>query len=211
MNVTLPKNINFNFSPQSKSFRNPMIEVVLLVVACGLFYWFIIMPKNAQISQQNNTLSQVQAEEKKISGTVADLKKMVEQLSANTKEITNLDEAMPLDAKVLRLRMLLENLSQSVGLSISNVNVAYNSDVPWAGDKLVLAHPYSVPRSVQRLSGTVSVVGTYSQVVALIEKIEKSGRVININSVAIDTAENGNLNIVLVLDAFYLGPNTDTK
>lgn len=211
MNVSLPKNINFNFSNQPKSFRNPMIEVVLLLVVCGLFYWFMIMPKNVEIDKQNEVLTQAKDEKDKISSTVNDLKRMAALLSANTREIANLDEAMPLDAKALRLRMLLENLSQSVGLSISNVNIAFNSDSPWAGDKSVLADPYSVPRSVQRLSGTVSVVGTYSQIVALIEKIETSGRVININSLAIDTAENQNLNVILALDAFYLGPNLGTK
>lgn len=208
MNVSLPKNISINFSPQSKSFRNPMVEVVLLLIACGLFYWFMIMPKNAEIGKQKEVLSQAQEEKEKISSTVNDLKKMVAKLSSNSKEITDLDEAMPLSAKALRLKVLLENLSQSVGLTVSNVNVAYNSSAPWAGDKELLASPYSPPRSVQRLSGSVSVVGTYSQIVAFIEKIEKSGRVININSVSIDSSENGNLNIMLALDAFYLGPNS---
>ncbi len=211
MNVSLPKNINFNFSSQPKSFRNPMVEVFLLLAACGLFYWFIIMPKTVEIAKQNEVLAQVTAEKAKITETVEALKEMVKNLSVNEKEIANLDEAMPLEAKALRLRMLLESLSQSVGLLVNNVNVTYGGDAPWAGSKEILAHPYSVPRSVQRLSGTVSVIGTYDQVVALIQKIEKSGRVININSVSMDSAEDGNLNIALALDAFYLGPNTTAK
>jgi len=208
MNVNLPKSINLNFSPQVRSSRNSVLEAVLLLVICGLFYWFIIAPKMTAVAEQKNYLSQTQTEKDNISGTVSDLKKMVGQLSAHTKEISALDEAMPLDAKVLRLRLLLEDLGQSVGLSVGNVNVTGNTDAPWAGDKAILENPYGVPRSVQRLSGTISAQGNYGQVVAFLNKIENSGRIININSVNIDSSADGNLNILLTLDASYLAPNT---
>ncbi len=183
-----------------------MIEVVLLLVACGLFYWFIIAPKNSQIDQQNKILSEIQAEEQKISGTVADLKTMVRQLSDNPKQISDLEEAMPLNAKTLSFRTLLENLSQSVGLSVSTVNVSDNTGEPWAGNKELLAKPYAVSRSVQKLSGSVAVIGTYSQIITFLEKLQTSGRVININSVNINSSDNGNLSATLTLEAFYLAP-----
>lgn len=208
MNVSLPKNINFNLSAQSKSFRNPMIEAVLLLVACGLFYWFMIMPKNAEITKQKVTLSQAQADEKKIAGTVADLKKMVEKLSANPKEIANLEEAIPLNGNVLRFRILLEDLSQSVGLSVSTVNVTNNSDEPWAGNKALIANPFGVSRSVERLNASISVIGTYAQIVALLDKLQTNGRIINVSSVNINSSENGNISIMLNLDSYYLGPVT---
>lgn len=205
--MDLPKNINFNISPQIKSSQNSIFEAVLLLIVCILFYWFILLPKTAQVAEQKTALSQAQDEKNNISGTVNDLKKMVEQLSTHAQDINALDEAMPLDSKVLRLRLLLEDLGRSVGMSVSNVSVAGDSDAPWAGDKEILENPYSVPRLVERLSGTVSAVGTYSQMVAFMEKIETSGRLININSVNIDNSADGNLNILLTLDAYYLAPN----
>lgn len=208
MNVTLPKSINLNFSPQVRSSRNSVFEAVLLLVVCGLFYWFIISPKMTAVAEQKVNLAQAQTEKDNISGTVSDLKKMVGQLSANAKEISALDEAMPLDAKILRLRLLLEDLGRSVGLSVSNVNVSGNTDAPWAGDKALLENPYLISRSVQRLSGTISAEGNYGQVIAFLDKIENSGRIININSVNIDSSADGNLSILLTLDAFYLAPNT---
>ncbi|MFA5991441.1 MAG: hypothetical protein WC794_04310 [Candidatus Doudnabacteria bacterium] len=208
MNVSFPKNINLNISAQSKSFRNPMIEVVLLLIACGLFYWFMIMPKSAEITKQKAILSQTQADEKKIAGTVAELKKMVAKLSVNPKEIANLEEAMPLNGNVLRFRMLLENLSQSVGLSVSAVSVSNNSDEPWAGNKELLANPFGVPRSIQRLNATISVIGTYGQIVAFLDKLQTNGRVINVSSVNISSSENDNISIMLNLDSYYLAPVT---
>ncbi len=184
-----------------------MIEVMLLIIVSGLFYWFMILPKATHLKEQNDLLAKTTEEKAKISKTVDDLKKMVGQLTTYKKEIAELDEAVPLDAMVLRFRVLLENLSESVGLSVSTVNVSNNSSEPWAGNKELIANPYGVSRSMQRLSGSISVVGTYDQVIALLEKIQTSGRVININSVSIDSSENGNLSVVLALDAFYLAPN----
>ncbi len=208
MNVTLPKNINLNLSPQMRTSRNPIMECVLLLVVCGLFYWFMISPKMAQINEQKTVLAQAETDKSKISGTVEDLRKLIDKVSSHSQEVSYLNEAMPLDAKVLRLRMLLEKLGESVGVSVSNVNVTGQTDAPWAGDKAVLDNPYAIPRTVQRLNGTVSAVGTYGQIISFLEKIESSGRVINVNSMSIDSSAGGNLNIMLTFDAYYLAPNT---
>jgi Tfp pilus assembly protein PilO len=116
-----------------------------------------------------------------------------------------LDKALPLDGKALRLRFLIEDMARSVGVAIGDVNVLSKGDAI-AGDKKLLANPYAAARSLQKMTASVFVTGTFSQLQFFLHNIENSGRLMDINDLAIEPGSEGNLNLKLGLSAYYLAP-----
>ena len=75
-----------------------------------------------------------------------------------------------------------------------------------AGDKNLLKDIYAVNRSLQKLSGTVNVIGDFDKLQTFLYKIETSGRLIDIVDLSLDSAKNGNLNLRINFNAYYFGP-----
>jgi Tfp pilus assembly protein PilO len=97
-------------------------------------------------------------------------------------------------------------LAQSVGVTIGDITVAAKGDNDWAGDKALLADPFAATRSVQELSGTVYVLGNLDQLTAFLQKIESSGRIIDVSAVSVDPGPEGSLGLRLTVDGYYLSP-----
>jgi Tfp pilus assembly protein PilO len=133
---------------------------------------------------------------------------MVADLEANPAEIAELDTAMPLNDNILRAQAYIENMAQSVNVTVSSINISGNTDAVWAGNKDVLSDPFKVSRTLQKVSGSIVVSGTYDQLVAFLKKTEASGRIININTLGLEGATDGNINLILTVDLFYLAPST---
>ena len=192
--------------PQIKNYRNYLVEAVMLIVASALFFWFIILPKQASIAEKNETLAKVQDEESKMAGSLSKLQEMVKQLETSKSKISELDQAIPLDGNIPRFQMLLETLANSVGLTVGSISVTGNSNGAWAGDKQLLADPFGAKRTVQKLSGSIYVIGTYDQLKTFLNKFETNGRMINISSMNMDAAPDNALNLKVSFDAYYLAP-----
>jgi len=47
MEINLSKSMSPGMPKVPKSAQNALVEVVLLIVVCGLFTWFIILPKKS--------------------------------------------------------------------------------------------------------------------------------------------------------------------
>ncbi|HYV33500.1 MAG TPA: type 4a pilus biogenesis protein PilO, partial [Candidatus Limnocylindria bacterium] len=65
---------------------------------------------------------------------------------------------------------------------------------------------YAPTRSLQKLSGTVYVIGTFSQLEAFLRKLENSGRIIDVSDLAIDPGTDGNLNLRVSIASYYFAP-----
>jgi Tfp pilus assembly protein PilO len=202
----LPKNISIGMPKRASSSRVPLFEVGLLIVVCGLFYWFIIMPKNSALDQKKADLAQLQDESGKIADSLDKFKALAKNVESHPKEIADLDYALPLDGKITHLQTLIETLAQSVGVTIGDITVAAKGDNDWAGDKALLADPFAATRSVQELSGTVYVLGNLDQLTAFLQKIESSGRIIDVSAVSVDPGPEGSLGLRLTVDGYYLSP-----
>lgn len=202
----LSKNTSIFTRPQGNSSRNSLFEVGLLVIICVLFVWFVLLPKKAAVDLKNGDLAKVRQREKQTAGQLAKLQSLIGSLPSNSQNVANLDKAIPLDGNVVRLRLLIQSITQSVGVTVGDINVSGNANGVVAGDTALLANPYGVSRSLKIMDGTIYVMGSFDQLQALLKKLENSGRLIDISALTIDQGSEGSLNMTLGIKAYYLAP-----
>lgn len=206
MNVNLIDTIGSNFASKMKSSRNLSIEIVLLIVFSVLFYYFIILPKKAAVDVQNSDLQTLQGQESKMAQALSDLKSLVSGLQNHKDDIAELDEAMPLQNRLNNLQQLIQNLANSLNVAVGNINVSGKSGGIQAGDKALLSNPFGATRTLQTLNASVFVVGSFTQLESFLQKLENNARIMDITSLAIEGGTNGNLNLKVTLNAYYLAP-----
>ncbi len=189
--------------PQKASVRYSMIEVVLLIVVIGLFYWFIAKPKIAELSVQQAKLESVQSEQQALAGNLKKLKGLVAQLKSSPDKVKLLDEAMPLHGKTTDVETLIDYLAKSSGVSIADISATTKNDLVAAGNKEVLKDPYAVKRTLQKITAEANVMGTYDQLVSFMKKLEQNGRVLNANAMELRTGDEGQLNLRLTIETYF--------
>ena len=204
--MALNTNINLNVPPQIGRYKNSLVEAVLLLIVSVLFYWFIVSPKIADLATKKDNLQKIQQQESKLADATQKFEAMVKDLQTHKKEITDLDQAIPLEGDQLRMQILLESLANSINVTIGSINVSSQSTAPWSGNKALLADPFAATRTLQTLSGTVFVTGSFDQLVAFLQKLENNGRVINVTAIGLDAGTENKLNLKLSFDAYFLAP-----
>ena len=185
--------------------RNYLIEAALLLVVSGLFVWFIILPKNAELSARNGDLANLETQRSQIQTQAEQLNKLIEKLKNSQAEIKNLDTALPLAHNAIQFEVLIRNMAESVNVKVGSLNLASKPEAVVAGDKALLTDPFAAKRSLQKLSGSIFVTGNLEQLLDFLKKLEKSGRFIGVTSVQMDSGSEGLLNLRLGIDIYYFG------
>lgn len=206
MNINMPKAINIGLPPQIKSSRNSLFEVGLLVIVCALFAWFILLPKKAQVAEKNSEKAKIEDQQSKMAESLKILNLRIQELDSHKQEIANLDDALPLKGKTTYLQILIQSLADSAGVTVGDITISGKGDAVAAGDTELLKNPYGAVRTLQKLSGTVSVIGSFVQLESFLKKIETSGRIMQISGIDIAAGQDNNLNLKVSLDAYYLAP-----
>ncbi len=206
MPLEMPKNINISLPPQMQTSRNSLFEVVLLVVACGLFSWFLIFPKKAQVAIKEANLEKYKTEQSKMASNLDNLDRLIKQLKNSSQEVKKLDDALPLNGKTINLRLLMEKLAADSGVVLGDVSVAGKSGDVVAGNTQLLQAPFAVDRTLQKLVGSVFVIGNFTQLEAFLKKVEGTGRIIQVTSAEISSAQSNALSLQLGIEAYYFAP-----
>jgi Tfp pilus assembly protein PilO len=206
MPVNFSKNISMSLRPQDRPYRNSLFEVGLLIIISGLFFWFIVLPKKAEVDLKINDLATIQQRGSQASGQLDELKNLIGSLPSNTQNTAILDQAIPLDGNVIKLQLLIQSIAQSAGVTLGNVSISGNPNGAIAGDTALLANPYGVARKLKTLDGALYVIGSFNQLQALLQKLESSGRLIDIDNLAISQGSEGNLGLSINFKAYYFGP-----
>jgi Tfp pilus assembly protein PilO len=206
MPVNFSKNVSMSIKLPGKSSRNSLFEVGLLIIICVLFTWFILLPKKGVVDEKNSNLAKVQEQQKQMANQLAKLQNLIISLQPNSRNIANLDKAIPLEGNAIRLQLLIQSLAQSAGVTVGNINISSKSNAVVAGDTALLANPYGTERKLQTMDGTIYVIGSFNQLQALLKKLENSGRLINVSSMEINQGSEGALNMTLSFKAYYLAP-----
>ncbi|HVY67435.1 MAG TPA: hypothetical protein VHA30_00855 [Patescibacteria group bacterium] len=200
------KSINIGLPPQIKSSRNALVELVLLIIIAVLFLWFVVLPKKSAVDAKNQTLQDYTQKAGQVEQQMQTLKNLVGELHSNTAAVAKLDEAIPLSGNPTEVQMLVQSLADSAGVSVGDINVSGKSDAVVAGDASLLASPYAAGRSLQELNGSVYVTGSFAQLLAFLQKIESSGRLMSVYSLTVTTADNNSLSMRLSFTAYYFAP-----
>lgn len=180
-------------------------EVLLIVVVAGLFYGFLAKPKAADLSVQKQALAKLQSESKALGEDLDNLNSLVERLKAvkNSGEIENLDESLPLEGKVISINRLIKIFAQESGVTLSNFLISGKNGYIVAGNIPLLQEPFGQKRSLQKLSGDITVLGSLEQITNFIKKIENSPRIVQITALEITGAKEGGLSSHLSIEIYY--------
>jgi Tfp pilus assembly protein PilO len=205
MDLNFSKNIGLSATRQINPTRNLLIEVILLVIVCGLFTWFIILPKRADVNLKKETLNRFKEQAVNTQKQEATLRGLITELNVSKDDVEKLDKAIPLEQNMPQLESLLTDIARSVNVSLGNFGLSGRPNSVAAGNKELLANPYKPARTLQKISGSLVVGGTFSQLKAFIEKLEGSGRLINITDMQMDAGTNGSLNLRLNVNVYFFG------
>ena len=196
---------NITVTPVVKSSTNNVMALaVVLIVASCLFFWFFILPKKTELKIQQDQRNSVSNQEQGFADQVKKLKALVVELKNHQQENDKLDRALPLNAKTFDLEALIRNLANSVNVTIGDISITAKSGFVIAGDTSLLKNPYQIVRVLQKTPGSVSVSGTFSQLEEFLKKVESSSRILEISDLEISSGQNGQLQLKLGLNAYYL-------
>jgi len=201
MDLHIPKS-EFS-SPIGATSRHTVFEVLLLIIIIALFYWFIVKPKQTELAGLNTQYQQLSDQEAKLEANKQKLTDAIADMANHPDAVAALDEALPLDNRVTKLYIVLESLTKSSVMTVGDINVAFPNSSPMAGDRTLLANPYSAKRTLQKLSTGLDVVGTFDQFQGLLKKIESSGRLINVTGIDIKSSTGVLLDFKLSLESYY--------
>lgn len=206
MNLAMPKNINIGLPQKIKASRNFIVEIVLLLVFCVLFFWFLVLPKKAEVSAKQDVLEQTLSQQQLADTQLGTLKQLILNLNSHKDEVASLDEAIPLKGNVLELQILMENLANSAGVTVGDISLNASQNGIVAGNTSLLANPYASARSLLQITGSVYVFGNFPQLEAFMKKLENSGRIFDVSSFEVSSGQANNLSLRMSLKAYYFAP-----
>lgn len=190
-------------SPAVRNSRNSIFEIVVLVAAAVLLYWFVVLPKAAVLADKQSQLEKVKVSTALLQANIASLKKLSQELSSHTSDVAHLDQALPLNEIEVRTEVLMQKLVESSGVVISSLVINASGSAVVSGNQALLMNPYGPKRTLGSVPINMSVSGSLTQLLDLLNKLENYGRIMEINSMDISTAENGTLNLSLTLETYY--------
>lgn len=192
--------------PQNSRQKVNLFEIILLLVVIGLFYWFVVSPKSAELNAASASLTKLQADQKNVESQKAQLSALIQKMRENKSDIEKLDEGLPFEGKLTILNLLMEKFAADAGVNMENLSFSLSGDYIAAGDTQLLADPYKPKRSLKKISGNVSVQGDLGQIENFLQKLENSGRIFNVSNAQITPSESGQMIISMNLDTYYFAP-----
>ncbi|MDR3643015.1 MAG: hypothetical protein P4L74_05310 [Candidatus Doudnabacteria bacterium] len=211
MNIGLSQNpviSSANLKSQMQTSRGYFMESVLLAAIAALFWWFMVIPKQASVGEASANLSSLSAQESQIADAASALEQQVASLDANQNKLAELDEALPLNDNLPRMNLLLNSLVQSAGVTIETLNVSGQSaSAIVAGDKAEIGNPYGDSKTLHTYFVAMAVSGSFDQIMALLVKLENSGRIVDITTLNVTGAGPGLLNLQLSANIYSLSPS----
>lgn len=185
-------------APKSRS----SLEVVLLLIIAVLFYLFLLQPKTEQLTDRKATVAKLTEDKRKAEQNKKQLESMVSQLKKHQADVVKLDEALPLDSRVSKVYLLLEDLAQKSAMTVSNLSVSGADGRVVAGNQQVIEEPYKIQRKLQKFSITMSVTGSFEQFLELLNRLETSGRILNVTSVDVIASTDTKLDFSLTMETY---------
>lgn len=179
------------------------VEVGLVILIIGLFYWFMVLPKQRGLKVQNEQLAKLQDEDKSLADNVAKLQSLIEKLKESKSNVQKLDEALPLKGKTFGINIVLQEYAELAGVILAPANLNTKPDYVIAGNISQLENPFEGKRSLQKLSTNLQVLGTFPKLINFVKKIENSPRLIQINDFQVENGKEGLLNLVMSIDTYF--------
>ncbi len=168
-----------------KESGNPIFQAVLILIVLVLFSWFILKP---WLSKTLDTRSQLKSAQQQLDALESDqreLNRLVNELRSSPDEIALVDEALPLNGRVSKVNVLLDNLVRTSGMTLSILASEETKNIVSAADKAMLENPYQPGRVLHTVTVSAAISGTMEQLKNFLQLMETNGRVLDVSSLQI--------------------------
>jgi Tfp pilus assembly protein PilO len=165
--------------------RSSLFEAIILLVVVVLFGWFLLKPKNQSLSEQKSQADILASQAASTAEAKADLEKLVSQMRSNTADVALLDEALPLQSRLSKVEVVLEQYIRDSGLQLSNISVDIPETGVAAADSSLAKNQFEGKRKLQTTPFTVTASGTMQQLRAFLLLLENGGRIIDVAGVEV--------------------------
>lgn len=203
----LPKSLSkLQLPPINKQSQTSIVEIVLLLVIAVLFYWFVVSPKKAELVVEQDKIQVLKAEQSKIQAQKQELERFIRTMKTDPSSLSKLDEALPMDGKVMVLHLLVEKLASESGIVLDNVTFTGGGDAVTSGNREILKNPYGSPRTLKKILGNINIKGQLDQVQSFLQKLEESGRFFDLSDFQINATPEGEISMSAALATYYFAP-----
>ncbi|MDP4038612.1 MAG: type 4a pilus biogenesis protein PilO [bacterium] len=190
---------------EAKKTRNYLIIMIVLAILTilvgGYFIWRYVQ-KNIKVGREIKATDITIAKYKQKLSDLEDLKPNYDKVTATSSgQVSDADRikrALPLNTDVKNLLGMMQNIGQQSGVSVLSITPQDSGNIPAqqaAGGK---------PAQPQQLTYTTTITGSYPQIIQFLKNVEKSARVMNVNSMDI-SGNNENLRVQLTMVTYYQG------
>lgn len=202
MNLNPPKISQTSISLKKTSHLG-LIEVISLLVFCGIFINYALLPKYEEHKLKKTDLATVKGDLNDLEKT----QKTIETLYAAMQEtqakenIKLLDEGVPLDARLTKSYMLLESLVKSSGMAMGGLTVEPLSYLKSAGVENN-QNWYDVERTKLTQTISLNMTGSMDQFMGFLRIIENNPRLFDVVNLEISGTEKGSLGFKIAMNSF---------
>ena len=174
-------------------------SIILLLLSVGLFYTFT----NVQY-QEVQRLSVLAGEYKKVLQNVATISELRDRLRVTYEtlpvaEIERINKMLPDNINTVRLALDLDSMASRYGISIDSIKV----EVGTAEDaSLAVLSEYA--EVYDKATVSLGFISSYADFMRLLADMEKSLRIMDIKSVALETNESGLYEYEISVETYWL-------
>ncbi|GEM_PF-1201410 len=205
MNLVSPK--VKSFSPQSVSKSQATVfELVIMIVVLAVGYPYLVAPKVKEYRDTKDKLVAVTKDSESFENTKRDLENLKKKLAdpKNKKNIAVLSEALPLQTRITRTYILMEDMVKKSALSLGNLVVDQTADI--GGVNVKSTSPYAAARKLSTVNLNVSVTGTMEQFRGFLTILENDNRVLDIQNLEIAPVKEDTLSFHMQVKTYLYAP-----
>ncbi len=182
--------------------RGSWLEFLLAAAVGLLALWFLVLPKQGVVSDLSSRASKLEQQQAEFTRNRQITDQLIAKLSASTEQVDKLDEAIPLDLRTTKVRYTLETLAKSLDIQLSSAEVAARGDEVVAGSSKLSGRPFSGSRQLKTVPASIEFTATVAQAEAFLQKIETSGRFLQVTSLEVNAKEDNRPSFRVNLNAY---------
>lgn len=181
------------------------IYPIIAVVVAGLVFYFFIDPTYTEVKQlrtEEATLSAALTRALELQSTRDQLLSRYNTFSPD--DLSRLEKMLPDHVDNVRLALDMDSLANQYGMRIRNVSIEKEDEKKSTRPKQQVVGPDE--RTYESMVLSFTVTGQYATLRTFLTDLEKSLRLVNIESLAFTSSDNGLYDFTIALRTYWLKP-----
>lgn len=187
-----------------------LFEIGLLVTISILLYMYLLGPKLDEYHGRQDTFRDLEKQYSDLQRQEQVFQNLQTQMRDKVESVNLLDNTLPLNDKLTRMYILVNDLAGRAGINAASIGVQPDSSLPAAGDKVTLTAPFTAARRLATVPVVVSGTGTIDQLSGFLRLVETSTRLLDVTSMDISQGQDDQLIFKVALQGYTYIPTAPT-